>query len=404
MANVATFDPQYLNIPIRSLLVGDSVFPVVVREATIKRGSVLHDEVTLSVVVQGEMTAQGYLRIPLNESDPLAGTRDVPTESLVGKPVTFVYGVPPNVDQFYGYVLSMTPDQKFKQGLNFTITMAGATLALQRVNRRFYTNVTATEFARRCLSRSLLGYTGPESNYRWPSLGVTKSTDWKIIQSMSRLIGTLLFNWNGVVMLYDPIALFKKFPYTTLVSSDDLLESDRKLLDFKPTEHTADQVAKQPKEFFFFDDNGKVVSYRQPSTNPTFLPHTDSPVRNRQEAELLGRSSTTDPDRWLQSATARIRGDAAIYPSVTVDVNTGTRSSTAKFNGRWLVLTVKHSMGRDAFNTELTLVRPGDTIPALTGSSFEHFWRTDDRPKPAMYLRNGQWVSTWADTSLEVAV
>ena len=399
----ASFDAQFLNIPIRTLFIGGEAFPVVVRESMVKRGT-QHDQVSMSVLVQGDLTTQGNLRIAVDQDQPLSGTRDVPVDSLVSKPVTFVYGVPPQVEQFFGYVMAVTPDQKFKQGLNYVITMVGTTLTMQQINRRFYTNITSSEFIRRCLSRALLGYTGPDSTYKWPSIGVTSMTDWTMATAMAASMGCLLFNWNGVVHAADPNVLFKRFPYTTLVSSDDILESDRKLLDFKPTEQTLQQIAKAPKQFYFFDNDGKVVSYKQPSTSTQYIPHTDSPVRNRQEAELFGRSSQNDLNKWLQHATARIRGDAAIYPGVTVDVNTGTRSATAKYNGRWLVVAVSHSMNREAFNTELTLARPGDTLPPLTSSSFQHFWRDSDRPKPAMYLRNGQWVSSWADTTLEVAV
>ena len=401
----ASFDAQFLNIPIRSLYISGGVFPVVVREAAVKRGNAAHDTVELSVLVQGEMTFDGKVRIPLDEKDTTAGTRDVATESLEGQPVSFVYGVSPWVETFYGYIMSVTPDQKFKQGLNYVISMSGSTLFCQQVNRRFYTNQTDTELVQRVADRASLGFiTNTTTSYRWPSLGVTTQTDWELASALTNRAGCLLFNWGGVIRMVDPMVLFKEYPFTTLTSSDDLLETDRKLMDFKPTSRTVNQIATRPLEFFFFDRDGQVVSFQQTKAgyHGPLLPYSQSPVLSREEAEIFGKSMENSTSRWLHNATARIKGDASIYPGVTVNVNTGTKEATAKFNGRWLVMAVSHSMKRDAFNTELTLTRPGDTIPALTKPTFDHFWRASDKPRPVLYLRDTRWFSSWANPYVEV--
>lgn len=404
MAN-ASFDAQFLNIPIRTLYINGGMFPVVVREATIKRGQGAHDTVEMSVLVQGELTFDGKLRVPVDTADASSGTVDIASESLEGQPVSFVFGVSPWVDTFYGYVLSVTPDQKFKQGLNYVISMSGATLICQQVFRRFYTNQTDTELVQRVADRAQLGFTSNSSStYRWPSVGITKQTDWELATALAARAGCLLFNWGGVLRMEDPSILFKSYPFTTLVSSDDLLESERKLLDFKPSARTANQVATRPMEFFFFDRGGQIVSSQQSSKSKgaKALPYSSSPVINREEAELFGKSMENNTGRWLHNATARIRGDASIYPGVTVEINTGTKQATARFNGRWLVMAVSHSMKRDAFNTELILTRPGDSIPALTKPSFDPFWRASDKARPTLYLRDTKWFSSWANPYVEV--
>jgi hypothetical protein len=410
MAVNASFDAQFLNIPIRALFINGALFPVVVREVTVSRSAGAHDAISMSVLIQGELTFDGNLRLPVDEPTALSRTRDVSPQSLPGQPVNFTYGVAPQVEQFYGYVVSITPDQQFKQGLNFVITMVGATLALQQVNRRFYTNVSIPQLVKKCVDRAGLGFDLAVSDsivgYQWPSLGVTTETDWSLINGLANWAGCLVFNWNGVVRLADAAELFRMYPFTSLVSSDDVLESDRKLMDFKPTEQTAEQVSKAPQVFYFFDGSGTVVSHKQPTTdsNPQHVPFYNSPVKNRQEAELYSNASAKSMSRWLQNATARIKGDASIYPGVTVEINTGTRSATAKYNGRWLVVSVKHSMKRDAFATELALVRPGASIPTLVKSSFEHFWRNSPKARPALALRSDKWMSSWAEPYVEVAV
>lgn len=405
MAVNASFDAQFLNIPIRSLFINGDVFPVVIREVTIDRGQGVHDSVSMSVLIPGEMTFSGDIRVPYDDPTSISRTKDISVSSLTGQAINFTFGISPNVEQFFGYVTSITPDQQFKQGLNYIIQMVGSTLITQILNRRFYTNVTASQVAKRCTDRARLGYQGISTPYIWPAIGVTNDTDWTVLNAMASVSGAILLNWAGVVRMVDPLELFREYPFTTLIQSDEILESDRKLMDFKPTEHTIRQVSKAPQQFYFFDANGGVVSYVQPTNSKADpVPWFKSPVRNREEAEVYGNASVRTLSRWLQDASARIKGDASIYPGVTVDVNTGTRSSSAKFNGRWLVTHVKHSMKRDAYATELTLTRPGGSIPALTKSSFQHFWRNSPKARPALSLRNGQWVSSWSEPFVEVTV
>lgn len=404
MATTASFDAQFLNIPIRTLLINEEPIPVVVREATITRGTGVHDSASLSIVFSGGTMFEGNIRIPIDSAFPAAGTRDIRVDSLAGQPIRFAYGIAPQVEEFYGYISSFTPDQKFKQGLNFVVNMVGATFSMQRVSRLFYTNITAAELVKRCADRCHIGSDIDATTYRWPSVGMAKSTDWQASKTMAKLSGRILLNWNGVLRMKDPVELFRQYPYAFLVSTSDLLESEKKLLDFSPTESSPGQISSTPREFFFFDPNGTVVSHKQATDNleSYFVAFSDMPVHDRDEAENYEMSSIKDIDRWLQRATARIRGDASIYPGMIVNINTGANESSAKFNGRWLVLEVKHSMKRDAYNTELRLYRQGSSIPVATSLSFEHFWRSYEKPQPVLILRNKEWLSSWAEPFVEV--
>jgi len=399
----ASFDAQFLNIPIRTLYINGSALPVVVQEASIKRSNGQHDSADLTVLVDAELTFDGNPRITLGESTDQP--RAVPVDTLEGQPISFVYGVSPQVDTFHGYITDITAEQPFKQSLNFTIRCVGATLSCQRISRRFYTNLTDSEIAKRIADRALLGFsTSATSTYRWPSVGTPRSTDWELLNGLASRSGCLVLNWGGVIRMDDSRSLFNEYPFTTLVSSDDVLESSRRLMDFKPQSKGGNQINTRPVQFFFFDRSGQVLSHKTDSDDEWNFPYTDSPISSREEAEQYARSMANSVSRWTHTATARIKGDASIYPGVTVDVNSGTRSSTARFNGRWLVLQVSHSMQRDTFATELSLARPGDLIPPLTKTNFDHFWRTSGRPRPAMTLRNKQWLSSWASPNSEVTL
>lgn len=403
MAAAASFDAQFLNIPIRALVINGETFPIVVREATFERFASRHDLVKMSVVVEGDLQFDGRIRISVDD-ETTAGSKDVDMQTLVDQPCSFVYGIAPDTEQFIGYVLSVEPDQQFKEGVNYVISFIGATYKAQAVRRRFDTNVTATDMCRNRVHYWWLGFDGDDTVYKWSSAAQTGQTDWDYCVSLANNSGLLLFTWGAVVRFKDPRELLKQYPYTRLVSSDDLLETDRKLIDFSPRESSAQEIDKQPVELFFFDNDGKVVSAKQPTTltNVSYRPFADFSIENREMADHLIAASAKSVARWLHGGTCRIRGDASIYPGVMVEIDTGTKSTTVRFNGRWLVMGVKHSMTREVFSTELSLGRPGDFIPQVSQSSYEHFWQKGDRGRPGVTLRDGQWFSSWTDPSVRI--
>jgi hypothetical protein len=394
----STFDAQFLNIPIRALSINGITYPVVTREATIVRGINRHDTIELSVLLAGTVTFDGKVRIPLDAAQPSSGTQDVDIETLERQPISFIYGVSPQTEQFVGYVTAVTPGEKFKEGLNFTITLTGSSVVLQRVIRRFETQVTVPQAIARRVDEQWLGYSGDSHTYQWPALAQTNTTDWEMIVKLAIDIGYVVFTWGGVVRVQDPVKLFKLYPYTTLTVSDDLLETDRKLMDFKPTKVSTDVLDKQGLEVFYFDPDGRVASIKQELTasRPVWMPYSENPVTNQEEAQVLVNAAKASLLRWPQQAKARIRGDAAIYPGLVVDVVPATNNSD--FIGRWLVILVTHSMNRQAFQTELTLIRP-DVVPMYDNSSFQHFWDRSGLGRPVMYLRDQQWFSSLSNPS-----
>lgn len=397
----SSFDPQFLNIPIRALNINGSVYPIVSREAKITRSVNKHDIIELSAMLSGTVTFDGKVRIPLDSANPTSGTRDVDIQTLAGQPVSFVYGVSPQTEQFTGYVTAVTPEEKFKESINFKLTMSGASVVLQKVIRRFEKIITVPEAIANRVNNQWLGYFGDPHTYRWPSWAQTVETDWQMVVKLAATIGYLVFTWGAVVRIHEPRSLFKAAPYTTLTISDDLLESDRKLMDFVPAEMSSDLLDKQGLEVFYFDPAGKVASLRQnlSGANPVWVPYSSRAVDSREESQVILTAAESSILRWQQQATARIRGDASLYPGLIVDVVSGT--ATYNFNGRWLVVVVSHSMNRQAFQTELTLVRPL-SIPTPSNASFQHFWTLAGMAKPTAWLRESQWFSSISNPSVRM--
>jgi hypothetical protein len=398
-----SFDPQYLKVPVRALTINGEEYPILVKNVTLTREVDGHDSAQLSASFAGEITFDGKVRVPLEADDPLSGTRDVDPQSMVGQRVSFIYGVSPRTEMFVGYISSVVPESRFKSSLNYVVNMLGATAVMQSVKQRFDKFKMVHEAVRDRAYYRYLGFIGDTHPFVLSAVAQSSDTDWEKCISLARFIGYALFNWNGVVRLHNPVNLFTQYPYTTLTMSDNVLDTDRKLMDFKPGDFSDLLLAKQPVEASYFDSGGTVHTYRQESnrSNPSYQPVTAYPAASETVAQVMIDASKITMLRWTQAGTARISGDASIYPGMIVTINSGNSSSASLYNGRWLVAKVQHSMDRVTFNTELSVTRP-PVVPMYTQSAFQHFWQATDRGRPNLSVREGEWFSSWADPSVRL--
>lgn len=395
-----SFDATFLNIPIRALVIDNEVYPVVTREASIIREVNAHDVVEIDLLIAGQLTTSGKARIPFDATLPNGGEREVVVQSLVGKPISFVYGVSPETEQFLGYVTGLTPDNSFTQGLSFKIRMIGASVVMQRVVPRFESKKTTGQAVSLRVNSRGLGFFGDTHPYVWPAIAQTSETDWEKCVNLASTVGYALFTWGAVVRMHNPIDLFKQHVYKTLTRSEDILESGRNLLDFSADEKSDDLLDRQGLEMHFFDNSRNVVSTKQPlkGAKPKWVPFTSNPVDDQQMAEAVLTGYSLNMARWNQHARARIRGDAALYPGMIVNVE----SAEGPYNGRWLVIRVEHKMNRESFQTDVSLIRR-TVVPAATQPSFAHFWSPTGKGKPAAFLRDEEWFSSWADSTAMMA-
>jgi hypothetical protein len=195
--------------------------------------------------------------------------------------------------------------------------------------------------------------------------------------------------------------LLSSAPYKTLTTSDNVLDSTRTLMDFYPSENSKASYQYQGIEAFYFDSTGAIRDDRA-GTNATVWQSLDVPIVDEFHAEALLKGTELSIDRWRQQATAHIKGDGGIIPGMVIVIDSGNNSSTARFNGKWLVTGVQHSMSRTAFDTNLDLVRP---IPAPNSAQqYKPFWAEFGVPQPVVSFRNGgPYGRYWATqyTSLE---
>ena len=191
--------------------------------------------------------------------------------------------------------------------------------------------------------------------------------------------------------------------------------AERRLIDFTPQEASEENPDSMGKQIAYFADNDQVQTVKEsgvltPSTSSSPTSSSATPRRRRSTSTPTRRRNS-----WKQQATARIWGDADIYPGMSVDVITANPTYyRSKFDGRWLVVKTQHKMDTSQFQTQLSLIRP-DNKTSIRHDPYESFWGMASKPKPCSPSRSPRvrqvstvtrrrWVSSWANPTVQSIV
>jgi phage protein D len=355
--------------PIYRIMLAGEPLDVTVQDCSIMMGENMHDTVEMTV----------------------SSTERTTTAGLLEQPISFLFGLAPKTEVFCGYVIAVAEKQNESGTLTWTMSMTGPTKSMQTGNPRFWTQRTIPSAVETLTYVSYLGYAGHAHTHLWPALAQTDSSDWQMAVKLATRLGWSVFNRYGIVLLYDPLQLFRdQGSAATLISETYTLakasmDEERVLLEFDPTEVAESSVEQQGyKVAYFNNDQMQVALQKGDHSNYSFL--TDFVIRDASEASLYVNSKDSDSSRWAQTAKARIMGNAALYPGMTVEVmTTNAKYYTGKFNGRWLVRAVQHKMDRQSYQSNLALARPDGTTQVFTGG-YVPFWQSLGKSKPVLTL------------------
>ena len=355
--------------PIYRMALSGSLLDVKVQDATMVMGENTHDTGTLTVS-SATMTS---------------------TAGILESPISFLYGIAPRTEVFSGYVTSVTEQQTDTGVLTWAMDVVGPTKLMQSGVPRFWTNRTVPAAVETLAYVSYLGYTGHAHTHTWPTLAQTGDSDWQMCVSLATRLGWSVFNRYGIILLYDPMKLFvEQGSIATLISetytiAKTSINEERALLDFTPAEEAESDAGNQGFKVAYFNNNNLQVAL-QKGTHSNYQFLTDFVIRNTDEATIYVNSRDSDASNWFQTATARIMGNASIFPGMSVEVlTTNTKYYPGKFNGRWLVLNVQHKMDSQSFQSNLTLARPDGTT-LVTASNYLPFWQSLTRARPTLSL------------------
>lgn len=325
------------------------------------------------------------------------------TDGLKDQPISFIYGLSPRTEFFFGYIVEVSEEQANNANLTFTLQIVGTTLAMQQGRPRFWPNKTIPSLVSDLVNANLLGayVTGPVQT--WNGLAQTEESDWQIAVELAGRIGFVLFNWNGVVICAEPMTLYNsQGPYTQLISQTNVDSGQWQLLEFTPSDTSEQTYTGMGIKFAYLASNQQVAWAEEPNkTNFHFV--SSLPVRSQEEAETYLNALTKGLTNWHKQSSARIKGDALIYPGVCVEIVTSDATRDKSFDGKWLVLGVQHKMDNQSFQTQLSLSRPdSNTITQI--SPYKPFWDLAGKGKPTMWLNGTRWMSSWSDNRLRSVV
>lgn len=349
-------------------------------------------------------------------------------DGIAGQPISFYYGLSPRTELFCGYVESVSEDQSASGSgvLKMTLGILGPTKELQNGTPRQWLNHTVPQVVQKIAFSGLLGFHGHEHDYIWPMLVQTDDSDWRIASALTERLGWALFNRFGVLMCYDPIKQFQNSgAYMSLVSSQYAATAfedyERALVEFSPQEDS-DASYRQIGTKVSYLNNGTVQTTTQEGDKYTVFRYLNVTARGPEEAKIWANQRTSLTASWGQQATARVLGNANLFPGMCVDIYTSNpKWYKGQYNGRWLIRAVTHSADRQTFQTQLKLARPSGST-GVSGGVYTPFWQepsgqlfkaqavdgnggnfvdvgklVEGRPRPTLMLHDGRWRSSWSD-------
>jgi len=296
--------------------------------------------------------------------------------------------------RFYGYVVDITPQQKYQQMRQYyKLTLMGVTFVMKAGHPRFYTDVGADTVIARLAKENHLGFSDEYGikHYIWPQMAQTDESDWEFATSLCTRIGGVLLCTNGVLRIVDPANILRRtapLVYTTRDQSDGNTDT----YDFMPA-HLTDRLPSQfsPTVGYLSGQQSVVLS----QTTRVTLPLSYSgvrPLRNIEEAKM---AQVRLPVDWEEQATARLKGDDRIEPGSVIYFKTGQKISfNAPYDGLWYVWRVQHTMTGHVYQSKVDVARVTNSavMPSVPGK----FWYTGPRGRPQIVRsQDGQWASTW---------
>lgn len=321
-------------------------------------------------------------------------------DRFIGKPVTFKYGNKFSGGTFYGYIITINPNQDYQQDTIVDIACLGPTWPMQSGQPRFFINRTAPSIFGEIVKTHNIGCQVDTHPYSWPALSQTTESDWEFLQTLAMRLGYCIYVYNGVVRMVNPVRILTETGVMKrYIRSDDILDPSRDLLDFNPLTQSLNIRDNVKPSFGYFD--GEIPRLSQNLGVYPYRMSTDTPIRDKGMSDVYSTAWERRVDFWNQQATARINGDSSIIPGVNVSIQISNNSSGRnEYDGTWLVRGVEHSLTNNSFQTALDLARDASTSRSIN-TDFRWFYAkaTQGAPKMLKALHGSPpktfWESSW---------
>lgn len=311
-------------------------------------------------------------------------------DSFVNKTISFSYGKISQRNNFFGYVVTITPSREYQQDTTVDIFCMGTTWHMQNGKPKFLEGKTISDAFVEIVRTYNLGVQVDTHPYSWPALAQTDESDWEFLQTLAKRVGYCIYNYRGVVRLVDPVRILTSTGvFNRYIKGDDVIDPTRELLDWSATTQSMQirQTMKPTYGYFETDSNKRMSVAMSRPLEPPYKLNTDTPVRDWGMAQAYNAAWDKRVDYWDQQATARVNGNAMIVPGINVAVQvSGVRNVKNDYDGIWMVRGVTHSITHNSFQTQLDLAR--DSRITSVNTDFRWFWAINRQGSPMVVRKD----------------
>jgi phage protein D len=311
---------------------------------------------------------------------------------------------PTQISSFNGYITYIEPEMHSRKGLinnspvqTATAVCFGASYDMSQTTNKVWSNITLPHLVETLATKYNYSYSVPSDFFTWKSLLQNAKSDWAFLKEACNSIGYYMTTSGTHIHVYDPYKIIsRQMPYVELMTvrgtGGDLEYTSGKIMEFKGT--FGDRTPEGSSSNYTYvgmDSRGVIHSASTDDTVSTKLGevvparYVETVATNVQSLEALNRFVTaamkTD---YPYNATAVITGTPDPVPGSVIKLN----NYDSMFDGYWLTRSVKHTVSRSNYITELTIA-----TDSTNGKYPEVLPSTAFKAPPMPVLLNNKWIS-----------
>lgn len=327
----------------------------------------------------------------------------------VGAPVFISIGISQTrFTSFYGYVSYVSPESITRRGLinnspiqRATAVCFGASYDMYENKSTVWENVSIPLIVEKLANQYKYSYSVPSDHFTWSRLLQNGISDWDFLKQVCSSVGYCTHVSGTHINIYDPYTLLaRKLPYVELLSlrgtNTDPTYAPGRIMEFSGTfgDVTPDGTSAD-YEYTGIDSSGKTVvvpvsteySTKLGEVVPARYRHYET--MNTGSVEMLTKYAVGRmKKRYPYNAKVVLTGIPDPIPGSIAKVD----NYDSKFDGLWIVKSVKHTVTRSNYLTEVVIATDStnESTPTLVPT-------TAFVTPPEPTLLNNTWIASQMD-------
>jgi phage protein D len=327
----------------------------------------------------------------------------------VGAPVFISIGInPTRYTSFYGYVSYVSPESITRRGLinnspfqRATAVCFGASYDMSENKHNVWENTSIPLIVEKLANQYKYSYSVPNDYFTWGRLLQNGISDWDFLKQICSSVGYGMHVSGTHINIYDPYTLLaRKLPYVEMLSlrgtNLDLTYAPGRIMEFSGTfgDVTPDGDSAD-YEYTGIDTTGRSVVVHVGTEYSTNLGevvpagYTHYETVNTGSVEMLTKYAVGRmKKRYPYNAKVVLTGVPDPIPGSIAKVD----NYDSKFDGLWIVKSVKHTVTRSNYLTEAVIATDSTNNASPTIVPTTAFLTP---PEPT--LQNNTWMASQMD-------